>query len=153
MDITKCSLDVLGDILHDIYTWRYISTKYDDIYNAISVLKSVIRPYTKLSKDSLSKIDDIEKICTQSEEQFEKNLKTFGIYDGNIEDKEEEIIIIIKQMMITNLKIEMKNNKNARVNMNKYVDEYFEQYDIRRRTNDLQKSIKIWIENRQAQKN
>lgn len=141
----KYSLPELEDIINDIYSWDLISIKINEIYNAANVLSETIHPKTPQTVDVNKKSRRIKEMCDEIDKNISDHFKNMGIYEENMDDVAEDIKKCIKIKVINELRCDMITNEDAYKNMPDYVEDYFQNYNVCRKSDDLLTCIKDWI--------
>jgi len=143
--LSKCGIDELQELLHDISNVGIISMKITDINGVCEELKRSYHTNTKMVNECDKKISNIVKKCDEIEEIINNRFNSYGIDEDNISNMEERIERLLKKKLCNSVKYQMKDNIEVYQNTTDYIDQYFQVYDISKKTNNLVDHIVEWI--------
>jgi hypothetical protein len=135
----------LQNILYNIKMVDIITIKINEILDACDVAKNSCKPCTNMTAKCIGQFDTMEKMCNTLEKNIADDLGNDGIYEENAEDVEEKVTKLLKRKLCNTLRHTMDLSVETRSNMEFYVDQYFQTYDISNRTEHLARHIKEWI--------
>lgn len=145
-DINKCRVHELQDILYNINAWINISRKIGDIYTAHDIVTDMYKPENDMMRSILTDMRTIEKICEKMEITMERQLKKYGIYvESNLDVMEIRVRDVLKRKICAIILKDETLSEHTRINIRMYVEKYFQNYDMAKRTYELTNHIKEWI--------
>lgn len=142
----KMTISELQDILYNIESASLLSLKLDDIHSTLDVINDKCKPTTEMMININKDMSSIENICNKTECDVCEYFKKFGIYiNSNIEDMEEMIENVLKRKLCRILKNRMRDYPKLCENMETYIDNYFENFDISKKVDHLAYHVEDWI--------